>query len=151
MRRRCSIALILALVVSTGVPRVAVAQSAAPSSRPGSQDYVFPPGTGLLFFYVHRERAAEFEAIIARVTKGLDASTDPIRHEQAASWQTFRSLESGTENSVYLMLFNPAVAGADYDPVKMLSELAPAETPSLYEQLKASVIRVERMALTRLR
>jgi hypothetical protein len=52
---------------------------------------------------------------------------------------------------VFVFLFNPVVAGADYDPVKMLAESVPGDTPALYDRLKAAVIRVERMSLTKLR
>ena len=43
------------------------------------------------------------------------------------------------------------MAGADYDPVKLLTEALPAEVQALYTRLKDSIVRVERMGLVKLR
>lgn len=129
-----------------------IAQNAAPAARPpASPDYVFPAGSALLLFYVSRAHTADFEAVAARISQALDASQDPARRQQAASWRMFRSSDSASDAAVYVFLFDPVVPGADYDPVRLLSESLPAEVQPLYEQLKASVIRVERLALTKLR
>ena len=150
MRRLIS-AFLIALVLACPRVTAATPQSAAASAvRSVSQEYLFPPGSGLLFFYVRRDKTADFDAIVARLSQALTASTDPARRQQAASWQAFRSIEQVAESAVYVFLFNPVVSGADYDPVKMLAEAMPAETPALYEQLKGAVIRVERMALARM-
>ena len=45
----------------------------------------------------------------------------------------------------------PAVSGADYDPIKVLSEDAPAELSGLFERMRADIVRVERMGLNKLR
>jgi len=74
-----------------------------------------------------------------------------VRRQQATTWRIFRSAESSRDLSVYLFMLDPAVAGADYDPVRVLSETLPAEVQGLYDKLKASVIRVERMTLMKLR
>ena len=62
-----------------------------------------------------------------------------------------RSSEPSRDAVVYVFLLDPVVPSADYDPVRVLSESLPAEVQPLYDKLKASVIRVERMALTKLR
>ena len=55
------------------------------------------------------------------------------------------------ESAIYVFSFDPAVPGADYDPVKLLAEAVPGEAQALYEKLKAAIVRVERMGLARLR
>ncbi len=50
-----------------------------------------------------------------------------------------------------MFVFDPALPGADYDPVKLLGEAVPTEAQGLYERLKASIVRVERMGLAKLR
>jgi hypothetical protein len=50
-----------------------------------------------------------------------------------------------------VFLLDPVVPGADYDPVRILSESLPAEVQPLYERLKSAVIRVERMGLSKIR
>ena len=52
---------------------------------------------------------------------------------------------------IYLFMFDPAVVGADYDPIKILGEANPTEVQSLFEKLKAAVVRIERMGLIKVR
>jgi hypothetical protein len=116
-----------------------------------SKDYVFSTGAGMLFFYVKPDKSGEFEAVVARLSEALDKTEDPVRKQQAASWKILKSVELQTDSPVYVFVFDPAVVGADYDPVKVLSEGAPADLQALYAQLKDATIRVERMALVKLR
>ena len=81
----------------------------------------------------------------------LEATEDPARRQQAASWRIFRSLEQQPGDTVYLFVFDPAVAGADYDPVRLLGEALPTESQALYETLKNAIVRVERMGLLKIR
>jgi len=119
--------------------------------RPPAQEYVFPTGAGVLFFHVRPERAQDFEAIVKRIAESLDRSTDPVRRQQAAHWRIYRSAEAPRDAVIYLFFFDPAVSGADYDPIKVLSEDAPAELSGLFERLRADIVRVERMGLNKLR
>ena len=116
-----------------------------------AQAYSFSTGAGLLFFYVRPERTADFEAVAARLAEVLETTQDTVRKQQAASWRIFKSAEAARDWAIYLFHFDPALPGADYDPVKLLGEGLPTEAQALYERLKASIIRVERMGLTKLR
>jgi hypothetical protein len=116
-----------------------------------SAQYSFQSGAGLLVFHVRSDHIADFEAIIARLSEALTASVDPTRQQQAASWRVFRSAESARDVKLYVFFFDPAVDGADYDPVKVLSEASPSDAQAYYERLRAAVVKVERMALTRVR
>jgi hypothetical protein len=127
-----------------------VSQAQAPA-RPAAQEYVFPTGAGVLFFHVRPERADDFEAIVKRLAEALDRSTDPVRRQQASNWRIYRSAETPRDAVIYLFFFDPAVSGADYDPIQILSEDAPAELSGLFERLRADIVRVERMGLIKLR
>ena len=144
-----SAVVIAALIVSVAHP----AAQAAPPTPPKtpSSEYLFATGAGILFFHVRPERAQDFEAVTTRLAEVLDQTTDPTRKQQAASWRVFRSAETPRETVIYVFVFDPAVVGADYDPVKILSEASPGEVQVLYERLRADVVRVERMGLTKLR
>lgn len=134
------------------IPTVAAAPLPHPvqqASRPN--DYQFPGQAGALLFYVRPERSSDFEGIVAKLSGVLDASADPIRRQQAAAWRMYRSLEPAREMALYVFFFDPVVGDSDYDPVKVLGEALPAEAQSLFERLKADVIRVERLSLARLR
>jgi hypothetical protein len=118
---------------------------------PASADYVFRAPAGLLIFHVRVEGAADFETVMNRLDHGLAATTDAVRRAQRVSWRLFRATESATGSAVYVLVIDPAVTDADYDPVRMLAEVAPGESPDLYARLKASVTRVERLNLTPVR
>jgi hypothetical protein len=123
----------------------------ASAARPAAQEYVFPTGAGVLFFHVRADRTTDFEAIVTRIGEALDRSADPVRRQQAAHWRIYKSAEAARETVIYLFFFDPVVSGADYDPIKVLSEDSPAELSALFERLKANIVRVERMGLTKLR
>jgi hypothetical protein len=116
-----------------------------------AQTYTFPTGAGALFFYVRPDRTADFEAVVSRIADVLAATTDPARKQQAAGWRIFRSAELPRDHAIYLFVFDPAVPDADYDPVRLLGEGLPTEAQALYERLKASIVRVERMGLAKLK
>lgn len=134
-------------LVAVGVP--SAAQAPVPAASPVS-DYQFVREAGLLVFHVRLDRAPDFELVIDRIAAGLKTAASPLRQQQAAGWRVFRSTDT-PEGAIYVMMFDPAIPGADYDPVKMLTELVPAEVGPLYERLKAAVIRVERLDLERVR
>jgi hypothetical protein len=121
-----------------------------PTADAPPANYRFTAEAGLLVFHVHREHAADFEAVMRRVTEGLPTLATPLRREQAAGWRLFRARETATA-AIYVVLVDPAVRDADYDPVKMITELASAEAADLYERLRAAVIRVERLELEQIR
>ncbi|MCC7008389.1 MAG: hypothetical protein IT184_06200 [Acidobacteria bacterium] len=123
------------------------AQERPAPAAPARSDYVFSTGAGVLVFHVRPERAQEFESVIRRLSQVLASSTDPVRRQQAGSWRMFRAVETTQDAALYVFVFDPAVTTADYDPVRILAEAAPAEAQVQYEILRAAVIKVEKLAL----
>lgn len=148
MRR---VTIVLGVSLLTAIPAAPRAFRQTPAPPQTSAGYVFPAGAGMLFFHVRPEKTADFDAVASRINASLEQAQDPVRRQQSAGWRIYKSAEAAAEAVVYIFVFDPAVAGADYDPVKLLGEAAPAESQALYERLKSSVLRVERMALTRMR
>ncbi len=129
-----------------------VAQPPTPMSASGVPvDYLFPTGSGLLIFHVNPLKVADFDAIVARIKDALSKGDTATRKLQAANWLIYKSAEKPGESHVYLFLFDPAVTGANYDPLLMLAEVLPAEVQRIYEQMKTAVLRIERMGLTKMR
>ncbi len=142
---------IACMLIGLSAAPAARTQDPPPVAAPAAQAYTFATGAGLLFFYVRPDRTTDFEAVVARLSESLDGAQDAVRRQQAASWRMFRSAETVKESAIYVFSFDPAVPGADYDPVKLLAETVPSEAQALYEKLKAAIVRVERMGLARLR
>lgn len=139
------------VLVATVLSAPALASQVPPGVGPPASEYAFQSGAGLLVFHVRPERAADFEAILTRISEVLAASVDPVRQRQAASWRMFRSTEASRDAALYVFFFDPAEPGADYDPVRVLSDAVPADAQQYYERLRAAVIKIERMGLARIR
>ena len=150
MRRIGPVVVACSLVGVSAAPAVR-AQNSPPAAPPATQAYTFSTGAGVLFFYVRPDKVADFEAVVSKISEVLDATQDPLRKQQASSWRMFKSTEALKESAIYVFSFDPALPGADYDPVKLLADTVPAEAQALYEKLKAAIVRVERMGLARLR
>jgi len=168
MEREMRQALLIAALLLTGATS-AFAQVVAPPAPPPPQlpivgqpptpmpvpgvpvDYLFPTGSGLLIFHVDPLKVADFDAIVARIKDALSKADTPTRKLQASNWLIYKSAEKPGESTVYLFLFDPAVAGANYDPLLVLAEILPAEVQRIYEQMKTAVLRIERMGLMKVR
>lgn len=127
----------------------APAQPAAPTGPPVT--YEFPSGAGLLIFHVAPAKVADFDAVLVRLKEALVKADAASRKLQAANWLIYKSAEKPGDSVVYLFLFDPAVPKASYDPLLVLAESLPAEAQPLYERMKAAVVRIERMGLTKVR
>ena len=150
MRLPRSVFIVCALVLTAATPATRqVSPPAAPAG--GAQAYSFPTGAGLLLFYVRPERTADFEGVVKRMSEVLDKSANPVRRQQASGWRMFRSVEAPKDSVIYVFVLDPAIAGSDYDPVKVLSEELPTEAHALYETIKSATVRIERMGLAKLR
>ena len=132
------VASVLAVPLTLGLSAALDAQGApvgspvAPAvSQAGSQAYTFPSGAGMLFFYVRPDKTADFDAVVARLGEALETVQDPARKAQASGWRIFKSGEVARDAAIYVFFFDPAPAGADYDPVKLLGEALPTEAQGL--------------------
>lgn len=144
---RCAVTAV-AVLIGLGAASLSGAVQ-APAGPPVASDYHFSAGTGLLVFHVHRDRTADFEVVMQRLAEGLKSTSNPARRGQATGWRLFRARDT-SDSAIFVLLIDPVVRDADYDPVKMITEFAPTDATDLYERLRASVIRVERLDLSAL-
>jgi hypothetical protein len=142
---------LLAASVSPALAQVAPATPVVPVVPGVPVDYVFPSGAGMLIFHVDPAKVADFDAVMARLKDALSKADTATRKVQATNWLIYKSAETPGETVVYLCVFDPAVTTASYDPLLLLAEVLPAEVQPLYERMKAAVVRIERMGLTKIR
>jgi len=133
----------------TQKPATPAATPAAPTGPPVT--YEFPSGAGLLILHVATAKVADFDAVLVRLKEALVKADASTRKLQAANWIIYKSAEKPGDSVAYLFLFDPAVPKASYDPLLVLAEALPAEAQPLYERMKAAVLRIERMGLTKVR
>lgn len=128
----------------------ATGQAVTPPAGP-PLDYLFPSGAGLLIFHVAPAKVADFDFVVGRLREALLKAPQGDRARQAEHWAIYKSAEKTTDSIPYLFLFSPALPQASYDPILVLADLLPDETQALYDRLKAAVIRIERIGLTKIR
>lgn len=126
-------------------------QQPAQPAQPAEPAIGFTSDAGMMFNVIRATSTADFEMVLGRLREALQKSEDPARKQQAASWKVYKSTDPSPDGNVlYIFLFDNAVKGVDYDPVKILSEAFPTEVNALYEKLKGAYANLNKAGLTKL-
>lgn len=121
---------------------------AAPAAAPAAPSLGFTGDGGLLLFTVKAEGAADFEAFFNKVKEALEKSPKPEYKQMAAGWKIYKVTDGAAAGqTLYAGVVDPAVKGADYDPVKILSEVLPDDARLLYPKLAAAIVSVNKLNL----
>ena len=122
---------------------------AAPAA-PAEPAIGFTSDAGMMFNVIKSTATADFEMVIGRLREALHKSENPARKQQAANWTVYKSTDPSPDGNVmYIFLFDAAVKGVDYDPVKILSEAFPTEVNALYEKLKTAYANLNKAGLAK--
>ncbi len=107
----------------------------APAAGPAASDpaaVTFSTAAGLLFVAVHREKAADYDAVIVALQDALSRSEEAAIRSMASGWRVFKAAETdGKSNAIYVHLLLPAVPGVDYRPSVWLDRLLQGAPPEL--------------------
>ncbi len=107
-------------------PPPAVVVPGVPVAAPPPVTRAFSAPNGVLFNTVRIERQKDFELFLGYLRQALDKATDPGVQSQARGWRMFKTTEPGPNNTaLYVFLFDPAVAGADYSLGRILADAYP--------------------------
>jgi hypothetical protein len=119
------------LVLLAGALTRLAAQNGQPATTP--QKLTFEGDTALWTAAIKRDKTADFEQIMTKVSAALLKSSDPLRRQQAADWKVMRIAKPlGDGNIAYVHIIHPVVAGADYTILQTLYEAYPDEQRALY-------------------
>jgi hypothetical protein len=101
--------------------------AAPPATTSSSRTFTTP--AGLIINAVRPERAADFEKVVGYLQEALAASANATVRAQAQGWRVLKASEPGPNGAVlYVFLFDPTVAGADYGLGRILAEAFPDQT-----------------------
>jgi hypothetical protein len=116
-------ALLLASAVQAAPPQ----QQAAPpqQAQAVSQTRQFPNDAGMVLNFIKPDKAADFEAVMAKLKEALQKSDKPERKQQAAGWKVFKSPDPAGANVLYVFVIDPSVKGADYQVSNLIAEAFP--------------------------
>ncbi len=122
-----------------------------PAPAPPQGPYEFTTDLGAFVIVVKSDKAASFDAAMSRLKAAIAAGTDKNRKTQATGWRVLKSSEDATDGAItYLWLIDPVTKSANYDPIAILKELAPADVQPVYDQLQASIVSITRVGLKEL-
>ena len=89
----------------------------------------------MIFNIIKPDKAADFEAVMAKVKEALAKSDKPGRKQMALSWRVFKGAEAGLGgNIVYVFWFDPPVKDEDYSITQILSEGFPNDAQDLWSK-----------------
>lgn len=139
--RNATLGLVFALAFAACCAVVFAQNPPAQQTPPAQQQAAPPPVTfsgdaAMVVNYIKADKAADFEAAMAKVKEALQKSQVPERKQQAAGWKVFKSPDPAGEGQViYVWVIDPVVKGADYGLGKILSEgFPPVETNTIFKQ-----------------
>lgn len=154
------------------------AQTVAPAKPQGPYEFV----TDIGFFYVvvRNDKAAQFDAAMAKLKQALMSTTASAdRKQQASGWRVFKSSEAATPAPVaavppppagtpaaaatpapaapapsatisYILMIDPVMKKASYNPIEIMQELLPNDVQSVFDQLRESIVSITRISVTEL-
>lgn len=118
----------------------APAQPAQPE-KPKEPRMTFTGDAGIFLYQVKTDQTAVFEELVTKVKEALTKSEKPERKQQLAAWRIYKAAEPFGSNVLYVFVADPAIKGAEYDLLMLLSEGLGLEagTPANQELFKKYV------------
>jgi hypothetical protein len=148
------VALAPAMLFAQDPPAQQQPPAAQTPAAPKEPRVAFTGDAGVLLFTIKGAQTAAFEELATKVKAGLAASEDPIRKQQLTGWKLYKAAEATPSGDVvYVLVADPAVKGAEYDPIMLLVESLGKDysTPENQEMVKKFVdvfANVSRLNLT---
>ena len=126
----------------TQQPPADPAQQQQQPATPKEPRLTFTGDSGILLFTIKGAQTTAFEELIAKVRESLTNSQDPVRKQQLQGWKVYKAAEPAAEgNALYVLMVDPVVKGAEYDPVMLVVEALGKDyaTPENQEMVKKFV------------
>jgi hypothetical protein len=127
------------VVIAQNPPAQQTPPAAQQQTQQAPQPVTFPGDAAIVVHYIKADKAADFEAAMAKLKEALQKSQSPERKQQAAGWKVLKSPDPAGEGQVaYLWIIDPVVKGADYSVSKIVSEVFPSEALAIYTSYAGS-------------
>ena len=99
----------------------APAQPAAPA-QPTAPKVGFTTPAGVLLVQIKPDKTADFEELVTKLKAGIAKTTDETLKKQGTGLKVFKATEPFNNNTLYLVMFDPAVPASEYELFAMLSK-----------------------------
>ena len=93
-------------------------------------------------FNVNADKAADYEAVVAKLKDSLAKSEKPEAKQQLAGWKVMKNAQPQPDGSlVYIHIISPVVPEADYSITNIVYDVVkdPTEQKTFYDQYRGAV------------
>ena len=93
-------------------------------------------------FNVNADKAADYEAVVAKLKDSLAKSEKPEAKQQLAGWKVMKNAMPQPDGSlVYIHIISPVVPDADYSITNIVYDVVkdPTEQKAFYDQYRGAV------------
>lgn len=107
-------------------------------AQPSEPKIGFKTTAGMLLVQVKPDQAAAFEELMTKLKPALEGATDTTLKAQA-NFKVYKSAEGSGGNALYVVVFDPATPGAEYNFLDMYNKtLTPEQQrdPAMVENFK---------------
>lgn len=135
MRRLSGFLVAGAIMLLPAFSQVAFAQQAP-------QKTTFTGDVVIWAFNVNADKAADYEAVVAKLKDALSKSEAPQAKQQLAGWKVMKNAQAQPDGSlVYLHVISPVVPEADYSITNIVYAAMkdPTEQRAFYDQYRGAV------------
>ena len=135
MRRLSGFLVAGAIMLLPAFSQVAFAQQAP-------QKTTFTGDVVIWAFNVNADKAADYEAVVAKLKDALSKSEAPQAKQQLAGWKVMKNAQPQPDGSlVYLHVITPVVPEADYSITNIVYAAMkdPTEQRAFYDQYRGAV------------
>lgn len=112
---------------ASGKKEAPAVEGQAAAQPPATPKVGFTAPSGLLLVQIKPDQTAAFEEMIGKINAGLARSEDATLKQQAAGFKVYKSAEPFGQNALYVVIVEPTVPGAEYDPFAILTKTMTAE------------------------
>jgi hypothetical protein len=98
------------------------AQQPAAPAQPTAPKVGFTTPAGVLLVQIKPDKTADFEELVTKLRAGIGKTTDETVKKQGAGLKVFKATEPFNNNTLYLVMFDPAQPASEYDLFTMLSK-----------------------------
>jgi hypothetical protein len=126
----------------------------ATPAEPSEPKLGFTAPAGLLLIQIKPDQTAAFEELSTKLTAAVATMTDPALKERVSAWKVYKSSDPMQGNALYVVLVDPAKAGAEYNPIDILfnsmtdeQKRAP-ETQEMFKRFAAAFSGINKLNLT---
>ena len=92
--------------------------------------------SAVIIVLIKPDKAADFEAVVAKYKDAFAKSDNAARKEQLAGLKILKSPTAMGGNTAYLFIADPVVKGQEYDITRVIHEVFPSESTDMFNKYK---------------